>query len=310
MFFLVEYNAVFRKRTTWMRYEGDIYRPPSEAYSYLLQVTIGCAHNKCTFCSMYKDKTFRLRPMEEVLEDLELARRTYSRVGRIFLCDGDALCLKTDKLIVILDKIAELFPECERVGVYGRSSDILRKTGEELKQLVEHGLKIVYVGAESGSDKVLARINKGVTRDEIKASIRKCEEIGLKTSVTFISGIGGRELWWEHAVETGRLISEMGASYASLLTLMIDSRAPIYNEINSGSFITLTAEEVVEETELLLESTNPWLSDIETVFRSNHASNYLSLKGNLPAEREDMLEKIRLAKVETGMLKDERFRML
>ena len=110
-----------------MRYEGDIYRPPSEAYSYLLQVTIGCSHNKCTFCSMFKAKQFRVRPISEVMEDLEAARKYYSRVGRIFLCDGDALCLKTEKLIPILDKITELFPECQRIGIYARSSDILRK---------------------------------------------------------------------------------------------------------------------------------------------------------------------------------------
>ena len=293
-----------------MRYEGDIYRPPSEAYSYLLQVTIGCAHNKCTFCSMYKDKTFRVRPIDEVLEDLEMARSYYSRVDKIFLCDGDALCLKTEKLITILDRIAELFPECERVGVYGRSTDIQRKTDDELKLLLEHGLGIVYIGAESGSEEILERINKGVTREIIKASVERCEMLGLKTSVTFISGMGGRELWREHAIETGKLISEMGASYASLLTLMLDRRAPIYNEIESGSFTLLSPKEVVEETELMLESMEPWLSKRNTVFRSNHASNYLSLKGDLPMDREAMLEITRRAKTEQGMLKDEWLRRL
>lgn len=293
-----------------MRYEGDIYRPPSEAYSYLIQVTIGCAHNKCTFCSMYKAKDFRVRPIEEVIEDLEIARKTYSRVSRIFLCDGDALCLKTDKLVVILDKIAELFPECERVGVYGRATDILRKTDSELRLLVEHGLKIVYLGAESGSDEVLRRINKGITREAIKASVRKSECAGLKISVTFISGMGGRELWREHAVETGRLISEMGASYASLLTLMIDPAAPIYDEITSGAFELLSAEEVIEETKLMVESTIPWQTDVETVFRSNHASNYFSLKGNLPRDTGVMIEQLECAANNTDILKDERFRRL
>ena len=293
-----------------MRYEGDIYRPPSEAYSYLLQVTIGCAHNKCTFCSMYKAKNFRVRPMNEVLEDLEMARKAYARVERIFLCDGDALCLSTEKLIVILDKIKELFPECERVGVYGRSSDILRKTDDELMELVGHGLGIVYIGAESGSDEVLRRINKGVTREEIKESVLKSERAGLKTSVTFISGMGGSDFWSEHAIETGKLISEMGASYVSLLTLMIDSDAPIYNEIEGGEFKLLSAEDVVDETILLLESTVPWNSDMETIFRSNHASNYFSLKGNLPHDRERMLVQLKRARENTDMLKDERLRRL
>ena len=293
-----------------MRYEGDIYRPPSEAYSYLVQVTIGCAHNKCTFCSMYKAKRFRVRPIAEVIDDLELARRTYSRVERIFLCDGDALCLSTDKLIVILDKIKELFPECERVGVYGRSSDILRKTDEELKKLVSHGLGIVYIGAESGSDEVLKRIKKGVTREEIKESVLKSERAGLRTSVTFISGMGGSDLWREHAIETGKLISEMGASYASLLTLMIDGAAPIYEEIRNGEFKLLSAEDIIEETILLLESTEPWQLDAETVFRSNHASNYFSLKGDLPKDCGRMLEQLRYARENSGVLKDERFRLL
>lgn len=292
-----------------MRYEGDIYRPPSEAYSYLLQVTIGCAHNKCTFCSMYKAKQFKVRPMGDILEDLDMARAAYGRVGRIFLCDGDALCLKTEKLIIILDRIRELFPECERVGIYGRSTDILRKTGEELESLVNHGLKIVYIGAESGSDEVLKRINKGVTADEIKASVKLCESVGLKTSVTFISGMGGRTLLKEHAVQTGKLISEMGASYASLLTLMVDARAPIYDEIKNGEFELLSAEEVMDETILLLESVVPWKSEAPTVFRSNHASNYLSLRGDLPDDLETMLNQLRRAK-EDRAFKDERFRML
>ena len=311
-----------------MRYEGDIYRPPSEAYSYLLQVTIGCSHNKCSFCSMFKEKQFRVRKIEEVMEDLEAARRYYSRVGRIFLCDGDALCLKTEKLIPILDKIKELFPECERVGIYARSSDVLRKTDDELKELVAHGLGIVYIGAESGSDKVLKMINKGVTREEIKESVRRCEEVGLPTSVTFISGMGGKAMWKEHAVETGTLIAEMGASYVGLLTLMVSPKAPIFEQIQSGEFEVLSGEEVVAETHLLLECTDLekakssygeyCVSNLDgavsfprpCVFRSNHASNYVSLRGDLPKDRDYMLGLLERAIENIGLLKDERFRML
>lgn len=296
-----------------MRYEGDIYRPPSEAYSYLLQVTIGCSHNKCTFCSMFKEKQFRVRPINEVMEDLDAARRYYSNVGRIFLCDGDALCLKTDKLIPILDRIKELFPECQRIGIYARSNDILRKTDEELKELVNHGLGIVYIGAESGSNQVLQMINKGATREEIKESVLRCERIGLPTSVTFISGMGGKNLWREHAVETGKLIAEMSASYVGLLTLMVDRRAPIYDQIQSGEFELLSPEEVVAETHLLLESTNVQGEDVfvrPCVFRSNHASNYISLRGNLPQDRDRMLALLDNAMKDIGLLKDERFRML
>ena len=290
-----------------MRYEGDIYRPPSEAYSLLVQVTIGCSHNTCTFCGMFKAKQFRVRKVEEVIEDLEEARRTYQYVRKIFLCDGDALCLSTNKLVVILDKIRELFPECERVGIYATAQDILRKSEEDLKLLKEKGIGILYVGAESGSDKVLKDINKGVTAREIIDAVKKAESCGLPTSVTFISGIAGRAGWKEHAIETGKMISEMNASYVALLTLMIDPCTPLYQQIKDGDFEVLSGEEVVAETYLLLKNANPTKS---RVFRSNHASNYVSLKGNLPEDKDRMLAQLMRAMEDRGLLKDERFRML
>jgi len=290
-----------------MRYEGDIYRPPSEAYSLLVQVTIGCSHNKCTFCSMFKDKRFRVRDVNEVIEDIEDARRQYRRVEKIFLCDGDALCLATSKLIVILDKIRELFPECERVSVYGRAGDVLRKTPEELKQLYEKGIGMVYLGAESGSQKVLDAIHKNATREELIEAVHMIEASGMKASVTFISGMAGKAGWREHAIESGKMISEMNASYVSLLTLMLDRRAPIVAQIESGEFELLNGEEVLQETYLLLQNANP---EKECVFRSNHASNYLSLRGNLPQDRDAMLTQIERAMKHPELLKDERFRML
>ena len=168
-----------------MRYEGNIYRPPSEAYSLLIQVTIGCSHNKCTFCSMFKDKRFRVRDVKEVIEDLEMARRYYGNVGKIFLCDGDALCLANHKLLVILEKIRELFPECQRVSVYGSAKDVLRKSHEELCQLREHGLEMVYIGAESGSDKVLRDIDKRVTAAETIEACLKLKAAGIKFGVHY-----------------------------------------------------------------------------------------------------------------------------
>lgn len=290
-----------------MRYEGDIYRPPSEAYSLLIQVTIGCSHNKCTFCSMFKDKVFRVRDVQEVLEDLESARRAYRRVERIFLCDGDALCLATSKLLVILEKIRELFPECRRVSVYGSAKDVLRKTPEELVQLRDAGIGMIYLGAESGSQKVLDAICKGVTRQEMIDAVRKIEDCGIPASVTFISGLAGKEGWEEHAIETGKMISEMNASYVGLLTLMLDSRAPITNQINRGELQLLSGEEVVAETYLLMKHANP---EKPCVFRSNHASNYVSLRGNLPQDKPAMMAQLTRAMENTGMLKDERFRML
>ncbi len=290
-----------------MRYEGSIYRPPSEAHSLLIQATIGCAHNKCTFCSMFRDKKFRVRPLSEVLEDLQTARKTYRVVDKIFLCDGDALCLTNAALLEILDCIRQLFPECQRVSVYGSPQDVLRKTPEELKRLQEAGMEMIYIGAESGNPEVLSRICKGATRDEIILAVQKIEEAGIMASVTFISGLGGQELWQEHAIDTGTMISEMKPSYVGLLTLMIEPQTPLYTDILEGRFQLLSGEEVLAETLLMVENIKVTKT---CVFRSNHASNYLSLKGTLPQDKEKMLAQIRAAMQNTGMLKDERFRML
>ena len=290
-----------------MRYEGSIFRPPSEAYSLLVQVTVGCTHNKCTFCSMYKDKKFHLRDPKEVFEDLEWARKHYRQVRRIFLCDGDALALKNSKLLPILEYIRDNFPECERVTAYARATDILKKTEEELRQLREMGLTMAYIGAESGSDEVLLRINKGETRLQLIEGVQKAERCGIDASVTFISGLAGKDGWEDHAIKTGTMISEMQPSYVGLLTLMVDPDVPIAKEIKEGKLKLLSPEEVVAETLLLLENTEV---EKPCVFRSNHASNYLSLAGTLPGDREHMISILREAMKNSGMLKDERFRAL
>lgn len=299
--------GLLRRLKFLMRYEGNIYRPPSEAYSLIVQVTIGCAHNKCTFCNMFREKNFRVRNIEEVIEDLDSARNYYSRVGRIFLADGDALVLKNEKLMVILNHIRKTFPECERVTIYGTPQDVLRKSHEELVELREAGLQIIYIGAESGSDKVLKNICKGATRAELIEAVRKIEAAGIKASVTFISGMGGKENWEEHAIETGTMISEMEPSYVGLLTLMVEREVPLYQDIQSGKFQLLSAEEVVAETLLMLKHANV---NKKCVFRSNHASNYVSLRGDLPNDKEDMMALLRRAMEDHNMFKDERFRML
>lgn len=290
-----------------MRYEGSVYRPPSEAQSLIVQVTIGCAHNDCTFCGMYKDKQFRIRPLQEVLEDLEWAHKHYKYIDKIFLADGDALVLSNKHLLTILDRINELFPYCQRVGIYGSPQDVLRKSPEELKELRDKGIGIIYIGAESGSDKVLKEIKKGATADELIQAVRKIEEAGIKASVTFISGLAGTEGWKEHAIATGKMISRMEPSYVGLLTLMLEPGTELYNDIEEGRFQVLSAKEVLLETELLLKNINV---SKKCVFRSNHASNYLSLRGDLPDDKEKMLAQIERAKKDSGMLKDEIFRRL
>lgn len=290
-----------------MRYEGSIYRPPSEAYSLIIQVTIGCSHNGCTFCTMFKDKKFRVRKTEEVIEDLRMARRAYVHVEKIFLADGDALCLATSKLTVILDEIRKLFPECKQVAMYATPADVLNKTDDELLNLKNKGVGMLYIGAESGSDAVLEAIKKGVSRDEIIKSVQKTERLGIKASVTFISGLGGKRLMQEHARETASMISEMQPSYVGLLTLMLDEEAEIYEQIRNGEFELLTAQEAVLETMLMLKEIDV---KRKCVFRSNHASNYVSLRGDLPNDKAKMIEKLQMALEKTGLIKDERYRAL
>ncbi len=289
-----------------MRYEGNVFRPPSEAYSLIVQATIGCAHNECTFCSMYKDKQFRVRKLEEVLEDFDIARRQYRYIEKVFLADGDALVLSNKDLMTILDKIHTTLPECQRIGIYAAPHDILRKKPAELKELRENGIGIAYMGVESGSAKILKNIKKGVTPDELVEACQKLNEAGIKSSVTLISGLGGKPMWEEHAVESGKLISRMEPSYVGLLTLMVEPMAPLYKDIRNGSFQMLSAYEVLEETAEMIKNINLTKT---CVFRSNHASNYVSLRGNLPEDKEKLLAAIAGA-LKTGRIKDERFRLL
>ena len=283
-----------------MQYEGDIYRPPSEAHSLIVQATIGCTHNGCTFCPAYKAKSFRLKPFDAVLDDFRQARSYYRQVGRIFIADGDALCMSTAKFLEILGAIREIFPECQRVGTYSRASHILSKSTDDLAALRDAGLGIIYIGAESGSDEVLRRVNKGETSANIIASVRKSESAGIPTSVTFILGLGGKELMTEHAVKTGEMISAMGASYVGLLTLVLTPMTPILADVQSGKFTRLTPLETVEEQEIILENS---YCDSETILRSNHASNWLVLKGTLPYDKDRMLRQIRDAKADTSVLR-------
>ena len=290
-----------------MRYEGDVYRPPSEAYSLIVQATLGCSHNSCTFCTMYKAKHFKLRPLEMIIADFREARAVYPRVGRIFLADGDAMCMTADKLLNILNAAGEIFPECSRIGVYSRSAHILRKSDNELKSLRDAGLGIVYIGAESGCEEVLRRINKGETPAQMAEAVQKAENAGIETSVTFVSGLGGRELMTEHAIETGKLIGEMGASYVGLLTLILSPGAPMYDDMLTGKFIPLSANEIIEELELILENAD---CSKDCLLRSNHPSNLIALRGVLPQDKERLLAMVRSVKagggVSDGMLDNRR----
>ncbi len=289
-----------------MRYYGSVYRPPSEAHSLIVQVTYGCSHNTCAFCSMYKDKRFALRPLDEILEDFRLARAAYSRVGRAFLADGDALVRKAADLYTILDTVRELFPECERVTCYASPSSIRIRTEDELRTLREKGLTMVYMGLESGSDRVLQRMRKGHTAAEIVDMGRKVRRNGIALSVTAITGLGGPELLEEHAVETARAFNGMNPEYVGLLTLMVEPGTPLYDWVRDGSFRLLDRVQVLEETRLLVSA----LDSPGSVFRMNHASNYLSLRGTLNADKEAMLSEIARAGADLSRLRPEGWRAL
>ncbi|EOD00593.1 radical SAM protein [Caldisalinibacter kiritimatiensis] len=289
-----------------MKYEGTVYRPPSEARSLIIQVTIGCSHNKCTFCSMYKDKKFRIRKIDEVFEDLKTARKAYKNVNRIFLADGNALVLKTEKLKQILHKINELFPECQRVGIYSAPKDILRKSLEELIELHRLGLKIAYLGVESGSPNILNFIKKGVTPKDMIEAGKKIIASGIKLSVTLISGLGGRQNWKEHAIESAKVINEIDPHYLALLTLLVHPNTELYRQIQNGEFTLLTPNEVMLETKELIKNLNV----TNCIFRSNHASNYLPLAGTLPKDKNLLLKTLNNAVNEKYDYRDELFRSL
>lgn len=271
-----------------MRYEGSLYRPPSEAYSLIVQATIGCTHNKCTFCSMYKDKSFRIRSTNEIIDDFKIGRERYKSIKRIFIADGDALAIKTEELIKILSFIKEEIPECERVGIYGSPKAILSKTDEDLEKLKDLGLGIIYLGVESGAEKILKAINKGVTRDQMINAGKKVVKSGIDLSITLISGIGGKDDSKEHAIESAKIINEINPHYVGLLTLLVEEGTPLYEDVQNGRFTLLSPKEVLLETKEMVEN----LNIDNCIFRSNHASNYVALKGTLPQDKDIILSQI------------------
>lgn len=289
-----------------MRYVGNIFRPPSEADSLLLQTTIGCAHNRCTFCAMYRDKKFRVRKLEQVLEDIELARGYFGPgVRRVFLCDGNALVLPTDYLQAVLERLQQTFPDLQRVGIYANARDLLHKSEEELRELVRRRLSIFYIGMESGSDRILKAIDKGVTAAETVAAVQKGMAAGMKASVIYLLGLGGRQLWQENAIESARAVSQMNPNYLSALTLTVIPGTPLAEELRSGRFELPSPEEFALELKLFLEHI-----DLKaTVFRSNHASNYVPLGGRLPADKEKLIAQLAAA-ISTHRFKPEYLRGL
>ena len=263
-----------------MRYEGTVYRPPGEWKSYLLQVTVGCSHNACTFCGMYKDKRYRVRPLEEIFEDIALARAAYGDVKRVFLCDGDAVAMDTEELLAVLDRLYETFPSLERVNAYAGPGSTLRKTEEELAALRRAGLVRLYLGVESGSDAVLRAVRKGMDAAGMLEAGRRIVAAGFDLWTMVLIGLAGPgEASRAHALDTAALINAMRPRHLSALGTALGDAAA------RGEFRLLTAWQALEETRLLLEH----LEVDPLHFTSDHASNYLPLKGGLPGDKARLL---------------------
>lgn len=289
-----------------MEYEGIVYRPPSEAQSLIIQATIGCAHNTCLFCAMYRGKQFRVRAMEEIKADIAEGARLYGRyVERVFLADGDALAMTTNQMVEILSFIRQRLPHAKHISSYATAQDLLAKSPQELEAIREAGLDLLYIGAESGDDQVLHSMAKGVTAQQLAEAGVNAHGAGFRTSVTLISGLGSRERLAQHATESARLISVMKPEFLGFLTLMVEEAAPLTKLVRQGKFQLLEPDEVMEEMELFLQE----VDSEGTVFRANHASNYVNLRGTLNQDRERLLDQIRHARSSTSY-KPEYFRGL
>lgn len=285
-----------------MRYEQPLFRPPSEAYSLILQVTIGCSHNRCTFCTMYKGKRYRVRSLEEIREDIRMAGERYGYVERVFLADGDALAMETEELLAVLKEVREGFPGVRRISLYAGPLNILKKSEAELEAVRQAGVSLAYFGIESGDRVVLEDVKKGTTPEEVVKAGNKLQRAGFDLSATVILGLGGRERTREHALATAAVASEINPKYLAALTLIPEGSQLARRE----GFTLLSAREALAELKLFLEH----LRVDGCLFRSNHASNYYAVGGMLPGERETMLAVLEKALKDERLLKSEMFRGL
>jgi radical SAM superfamily enzyme YgiQ (UPF0313 family) len=272
-------------------YEGMVIRPPSEAYSILLQVTVGCSHNKCSFCGTYKDKRFRIKSNDRILKDIHFASRYLRRQKKVFLMDGDALIIPQKRLVWILERVREHLPWVRRVGLYANAKSIRMKSDEELMQLKELGLGIAYLGVETGHPELLTKICKGTTRENLILQGKRIKKAGIKLSVTVLLGIAGPEMSLEHAKETGKLLTEMDPDFVGALTVMVLPNTLLGQEYAEGKFQVLTVTQLLTELGQMVASTR--LS--RGLFYSNHASNYLPIKVRYPEGKEAALSLIQKA---------------
>ncbi len=278
-----------------MDHIGQIFRPPSEAESLLLQISLGCSHNKCTYCAMYDhpEQGFRIKKWETIVEDIDEAARwsqQHRPIRRVFLCDGDALILPQDFLEQVLVQLKEKIPTVRRVGIYGDARSILRKTPRQLEGLRKLGLGIVYHGVESGDDEVLARVNKGSTADEAVESAHRLKEAGLRHSVMVMLGLAGRRRSRQHAEATARILTAMDPPFVGALTTTLIPGTPLFDQEEKGEFHLPGPWEMLEELRVIIRESR----FSRCRFHSNHASNHLPLSLNLPIDRDKALAQLDL----------------
>lgn len=268
-----------------MHYEGNIIRPPSEANSILLQVTVGCSHNKCTFCGTYTGERFKIKSDDIIMEDIEFAAAYCRRQRRVFICDGDALILPQRRLLPILDRIRERLPWVTRVGLYANAKSLNMKTPEELKEIRERGVGICYMGLESGDDVTLKNINKGASSQRMIDMGKKARAAGIKLSITVLLGVAGEERSQIHARETGRVLSAIDPEYVGALSLMLIPGTPLYEDYKAGRFTLIEPDGMLSELRSMIAATH--LS--RGLFHANHASNYLPIRARMPRDKEATL---------------------
>jgi len=286
-----------------------IIRPPSEARSLLLPVTLGCSNNRCTFCSTYNGVRFKIRGVEDVKADIdEIAREYGTSVRRVFLENGDALVCRQEMLVEVMKHLNDRFPKMERVGTYASPQNLLRKSVDDLMALKKLKLGIIYLGVETGDEELLRRVDKGVTRSQMIEAGRKAKAAGIPLSVTVLLGLAGPEGSARHAIETARILTEIDPEYCGALTLMIEPGTPMYEQWQRGEFVPLTTFQYLEELREIIARSD----FIDCFFASNHASNYLPLRLRLPQQKEEglkLLDRV-LAERDERALRPEHLRAL
>ena len=270
--------------------EGYIYNPPSEDKGLMLRVAVGCSHNACTFCGMYRNVKFRVRPLDQLLPLIAEAKERTPNLRRVFLGDGNALTAPTDELLPILQRLKSTFPTLNSISCAARASDLLEKTPADLALLSSKGLSLIYLGVESGDDEVLRRINKGVTADEIKNAGQAADAAGIELSTMIILGLGGKELTEEHAIHTADILNALSPSMLGIMTLLPRAGTPLEQQIEVGQFQRLSRQETLQELLTLLTRLT---LHRPSILRASHIYNFVDLAGTLPEDKEALLAQVR-----------------